>query len=322
MTIILKENEIKKCISISSDLISIIEDAFLSLSKKIAIMPPILRLDIKEHHGEVDVKTAYIKGLDSFAIKVSPGFFNNPSIGLPTTSGMMILLDSKTGILKSVLLDKGYLTDIRTAIAGAIASKYLSNEDVSSVGVIGAGMQAKLQLKALLLVRKPSVAYIWGRNKKKVLKFIQENKIDINIKLKECNDLEEICQKSEIIITTTPSSKPLINNEWIKKGTHITAMGSDAEHKNELDPNIIKNCDLYVADKQSQTSILGELHHAVSANLISSNEKYAELGEIISKDVPGRKSREDITVCDLTGTGRLFMQVLSSTGNSSKKRSN
>ena len=136
MTIILKENEIKKCISISSDLISIIEDAFLSLSKKIAIMPPILRLDIKEHHGEVDVKTAYIKGLDSFAIKVSPGFFNNPSIGLPTTSGMMILLDSKTGILKSVLLDKGYLTDIRTAIAGAIASKYLSNEDVSSVGVI------------------------------------------------------------------------------------------------------------------------------------------------------------------------------------------
>ena len=90
MTIILQENEIKKCVEINNDLIPIIEDAFVSLTKGLTIMPPILRMDIKENHWEVDIKTAYIKGLDSFAIKVSPGFFNNPSLGLPTTSGMMI----------------------------------------------------------------------------------------------------------------------------------------------------------------------------------------------------------------------------------------
>ena len=303
MTIILQENEIKKCISISGELIPIIEEAFVSLAKKSAIMPPILRLDIKENHGEVDVKTAYIKGLDSFAIKVSPGFFNNPSLGLPTTSGMMILLDTKTGILKSILLDKGYLTDIRTAIAGAIASKYLSNKDVSTVGIVGTGMQAKLQLKALMLVRNPINAYIWGRNKKKVTQFIQDNSLDLKIKLNKCDNLEEICKKSDVLITTTPSSEPLIKYDWIREGTHITAMGSDAQHKNELDPKIIKNCDLYVADKQSQTSILGELNHAIKEKLISSEKKYTELGDIINNKAPGRKSRNAITVCDLTGTG-------------------
>ena len=160
MTTILQEHEIKECVAINNELIPIIEEAFVSLANGLTTMPPIMRLDIKEYHGEVDVKTAYIKGLDSFAIKVSPGFFNNPTLGLPTTSGMMILLDTKTGVLKSILLDKGYLTDVRTAIAGAIAAKHLSNKDISTVGIIGAGMQAKLQLQALMLVRQPVTAYV------------------------------------------------------------------------------------------------------------------------------------------------------------------
>ena len=303
MTTILQENEIKECVAINNELIPIIEDAFVSLAKGLTTMPPIMRLDIKEYHGEVDVKTAYIKGLDSFAIKVSPGFFNNRTLGLPTTSGMMILLDTKTGILKSILLDKGYLTDVRTAIAGAIAAKHLSNKDISTVGIIGAGMQAKLQLQALMLVRQPTTAYVWGRNDKKVEQFVSENCSELKIKLIQANNPEEVCKKSDVLITTTPSTEPLIKSEWIRKGMHITAMGSDAEHKNELDPKIIKECDLYIADKQSQTAVLGELHHAIKAKLISSEKKFNELGNIISKDIKGRSSKDSITVCDLTGTG-------------------
>ena len=122
MTLIINHSQLKQCIELNSDLIPIIENAFIQLSKGNTTMPPILRIDIKEYHGEADVKTAYIKGLDTFAIKISPGFFNNPKIGLPTTSGMMVLFDSNTGVLKAVLLDQGYLTDVRTAVAGAIAS--------------------------------------------------------------------------------------------------------------------------------------------------------------------------------------------------------
>ena len=303
MTLIINHSQLKKCIKLCSDLIPIIENAFIQLSNGNTTMPPILRLDIKEYHGEADVKTAYIKGLDSFAIKVASGFFNNPSIGLPSSNGLMILLDSKTGLLKAVLLDKGYLTDIRTAIAGSIASKYLSNENSTSVAIIGTGMQARLQLSSLSLARNISQVNIWGRDESKIDKYIQDMKNFKDCRLVKCSSAESAVKESEIIITTTPSNSPIIQYQWLQSGQHITAMGSDAEHKNELDPEIILRCNYYIPDNLDQTKILGELNHAIKKKIIKKDKKYTELGEIISNPNLGRKTENDITVCDLTGTG-------------------
>ena len=183
MTLILKNSEIKKYISIDKTIIPIIERAFIALSNKKAIMPPIMRLDIEENNGEVDVKTAYIKGYNNFAIKISPGFFNNYKLGLPSTSGMMNLFNSKTGLLESVLLDNGYLTNVRTAIAGAISIKYLSNKNITDVGIIGTGTQARMQLEALMLVRKPKIVRIWSRNKNNINSFIREMSKNINCEI-------------------------------------------------------------------------------------------------------------------------------------------
>ena len=302
MTIILQSEDIKKCVQLNEQLIPIIEDAFKNLAQGKTTMPPILRLDIEKYYGETDVKAAYIEGLDSYAVKVASAFFNNPKLGLQSSTGLMILLDSQTGFIKSVLLDKGYLTDVRTAIAGAIAAKHLSNHDSTKAGIIGAGLQAKLQLEALTLVRKINTAYIWSRDSTKTNKFVEQIK-DLNITLEVCSSAEEVLQKSEIVVTTTPSKSPLIKSNWLKKGLHITAMGSDAEQKNELDPLIIKQCDLYVPDSVSQTAILGELHHALEKNIVSSDYNYDELGNVILNSNLGRKSKDDITVCDLTGTG-------------------
>ena len=303
MTIIIKNEELKKCVSISNESIKVIEEAFKNLSTGNAIMPPIMRLDIKENNGEVDVKTAYIKGLDSFAIKMSPGFFDNPKIGLPSTSGLMVLLNSKTGLLESVLLDKGYLTDIRTAIAGAIAAKYLAKKNISNVGIIGSGAQAKLQLEALMLVRQPKELRIWSRDPFKSKNYISDINKKYEIKTLISKDPQDVTENSELVITTTPAKTPLIKLEWLHPGLHITAMGSDAEHKNEIDPRIIKEADLYVCDIQSQTSILGELHHAIKAGLVKENEKFVEIGEIINNSKEGRTNDKDVTICDLTGTG-------------------
>ena len=303
MTLVLTSSEIKKCVQLNGQLIPIIEDAFKSLALGKTTMPPILRLDIEKYHGESDVKAAYIDGLDSYAIKVASGFFNNPNLGLPSSNGLMILLDSKTGMLKSVLLDKGYLTDVRTAIAGAIAAKHLSNPESSNVGIIGAGIQAKMQLEALLLVRNIKTAYIWSRDSKKTNKFVQNIKDKININIIACESPEQTVNLSEILITCTPSKSPIIKSEWLKKGLHITAMGSDAEMKNELDPKIIKDCDYYIPDSQSQTSILGELNHAIKAGLVSAEKKYNELGSVIINSNLGRRNINDVTVADLTGTG-------------------
>jgi len=302
MTIVLQSEDIKKCVELNEQLIPVIEDAFKNLAQGKTTMPPILRLDIEKYHGESDVKAAYIEGLDSYAIKIASGFFNNPKLGIPSSNGLMILLDSQTGVIKSVLLDKGYLTDVRTAIAGAIAAKYLSNYDSTKAGIIGAGIQAKLQLEALTLVRKINTAYIWSRDSTKTKKFVEEIN-NLNVNLEVCSSAEEVLRKSEIVVTTTPSKSPLIKSDWLKKGLHITAMGSDAEQKNELDPLIIKQCDLYVPDSLSQTTILGELHHALEKNIVSSDNTYDELGNVILDSNLGRKSKDDITICDLTGTG-------------------
>ena len=303
MTVILNSKEIKECVKLDKKLIPVIERTFKDLSQGKATMPPILRLDIEKYHGESDVKAAYIDGLDSYAIKIASGFFNNPDLGIPSSNGLMILLDSKTGVIKSVLLDKGYLTDVRTAIAGAIAAKYLSNPESASVGIIGAGIQAKMQLQSLMLVRKIKSAYVWSRNINKTQNFVNKIKIGMDLDIRVCETPQETVQLSEIIITTTPSKSPIIKADWLKKGLHITAMGSDAEQKNELDPHIIKECDVYVPDNQLQTSILGELNHAIKAGLINFESKYNDLGKVIIEPNLGRKSIDDITVADLTGTG-------------------
>tara|TARA_B100000073_G_scaffold52679_1_gene38838 strand:- start:25 stop:999 length:975 start_codon:yes stop_codon:yes gene_type:complete len=300
--LILKKKDIIKYVKLNEDLIPIIEDAFKSLSKGKTVMPPIMRIDIEKYHGESDIKAAYVEGLDSFAIKIASGFFDNPKLGLPSSNGLMVLLDSETGVIKSVLLDEGYLTDTRTAIAGAIAAKYLSNQDASNLGIIGAGIQARLQLKAILLVRKINKINLWARDKVKVDEFIDSLK-DLNIDINISESCKDLASSSDIIITTTPSKKPLLEFDWIKKGTHITAMGSDAEQKNELHPAMIKLCDKYIPDNQPQTTILGELHHAIKENIISPDHKFYDLGSIIIDPSLGRKNKEDITICDLTGTG-------------------
>ena len=316
--LILKKKDIIQHVDLNKDLIPIIEEAFISLSKGKTVMPPIMRIDIEKFHGESDVKAAYIEGLDSFAIKIASGFFDNPKLGLPSSNGLMVLLESETGVIKSVLLDEGYLTDTRTAIAGAIASKYLSNQDANTVGIIGAGIQARLQLQATLLVRKINKINVWARDKDKVNQFVdslKDLKIDISIS-ESCKDL---ASSSDIIITTTPSKIPLLEFDWIKKGTHITAMGSDAEQKNELQPTMIKLCDKYVPDSQAQTTILGELHHAIKSNLILPDEKFNDLGSIIIDPSLGRKNKDDITICDLTGTGVQDTAIARYTYNICKK---
>ena len=204
--LILKKNEIEKYVLLSRELIPIIEQSFISLSKGETTMPPIMRIDIEKFHGESDVKAAYINELDSFAIKIASGFFDNPKLGLPSSNGLMVLLDSQTGVIKAVLLDEGYLTDTRTAIAGAIASKYLSNQDSNSVGIVGAGIQARLQLQALMLVRDIKKVTVWARDLKKAHEFTDNFK-DLNLEFNIANSCKDLAAVYAIIVTTTPKRK-------------------------------------------------------------------------------------------------------------------
>ena len=301
--IILTEKDLREIICLDADAVACIEDAFLALATKPVVMPPILRLDIIEARGEVDVKTAYVPGLDGFAIKISPGFFDNPKLGIPSTNGMMVLLSAKTGLVQALLLDNGYLTDIRTAAAGAVAAKYLSRENSSVATIFGAGMQAGLQLEALTLVRPIREARIWARDIAKAEATAKALATRLGIEVTASGDAQAAMSGADIIVTTTPSSEPIIKTEWLSPGQHLTAMGSDAEHKNEIDPTAIIRADIYVADRLSQTRKLGELHHAIARGLVAVDQEFAELGQIVAGQTVGRANDAEITFADLTGTG-------------------
>ncbi|MBY5571001.1 ectoine utilization protein EutC [Rhizobium leguminosarum] len=301
--IILTEAELRKVIALDRDAVTCIEEAFAALATKAVAMPPILRLDIPEYRGEVDVKTAYVPGIEGFAIKISPGFFDNPKIGLPSTNGMMVLLSSRTGLVQALLLDNGYLTDVRTAAAGAVAAKHMSRENASVATIFGAGMQARLQLEALTLVRPIREARIWARDAAKAEAVATELAAKLGFPVTATPDARGAVTGADLIVTTTPSEIPIIEAGWLEPGQHLTAMGSDAEHKNEIDPAAIAAADLYVADSLKQTRRLGELHHAIDAGLVAGDAVFAELGQIVAGRTPGRTRNDQITIADLTGAG-------------------
>ena len=299
---ILTEAELRSQIQLDLDAIECIENAFHALATKSVVMPPIMRLDIIEHNGEIDVKTAYIPGVDSLAIKISPGFFDNPNLGLPSVNGLMVLFSTRTGMVEALLLDNGFLTDVRTAAAGAVASKYLARADSHSAAILGAGVQAGLQLEALTLVRDIESATIWARDFDKAQARAEELSSRLGIPISACEDVASTTADADIIVTTTPSDRALLLPEHVSAGQHITAMGSDGEHKNEIDPVIVAGAQ-YFCDRLSQTRVLGELHHAIEKQLVESTAEFPELGQVISQRARGRENTEEITLCDLTGTG-------------------
>jgi len=300
---ILTEAELRSQISLDLSAIECVEQAFHALATKSVVMPPIMRLDILENNGEIDVKTAYIPGLNSLAIKISPGFFDNPSLGLLSINGLMVLFSTKTGLVEALLLDNGFLTDIRTAAAGAVAAKYLSRANSQHAAILGAGTQARLQLEALTLVRDIKTATIWARDFSKAQVLAEQLKHKLSIEVIACESVADATLNADIIVSTTPSNKPILHQTDIKPGQHITAMGSDSEHKNEIEPAIIGNGISYFCDRLSQCAALGELHHAIEQGLIAPTSSFPELGNVISEQNAGRKNKNEITLCDLTGTG-------------------
>jgi ectoine utilization protein EutC len=299
---ILTEAELRAAVGLDLSTVDVVERAFAALAGGEVVMPPILSMDLPAANGEVDVKTAYIPGFDGFAIKVSPGFFDNPKLGLPSLNGLMILFSATTGLVQALFLDNGYLTDIRTAAAGAVAARHLAPSNVQTAGVIGTGVQARLQMQAAHLVRPFERLLVWGRDGAKAQACAEDLAALMGIEVLPVSDPAHLVAQSQLVVTTTPARTPVLRAEWLHPGLHITAMGSDQHGKNEIDPKALAAADLYVADRVSQTELMGELRSAQEAGLWQGGIP-AELGQVITGDAPGRRSDDDITIADLTGTG-------------------
>ncbi|MEH6989306.1 cyclodeaminase [Cytobacillus firmus] len=301
--LIFTEQELKQYVQLNKEAIAIVEAGFTKLAEDEAVMPPIMRVDLHDQNGEVDVKTAYVKGEDMFAIKVSSGFFNNDKLGLPSGNGLMLLISTQTGIPQAILLDNGYLTEVRTAAAGAIAANCLSRKNIETVGVIGAGSQARYQARALKLVRDFKKILVYSRSEDRSRKYALDMSAELGVEVQVAESAEVLVRNSDTVITTTPAKEPVIKAEWLHPGLHITAMGSDAEHKQELEAEVLARADKLICDTKAQCARLGELHHALDQGVVTNESQVIELGQLTSGKLSGRINDEEITVCDLTGTG-------------------
>ena len=300
---ILKESDLRTCVNLDVESLDAVEQGFTRLAQGQATVPPIMMIPVPERSGEVDVKSAYVEGWESFAVKIASGFFDNPKQGLPSGSGMMIVVSAETGFPQAVLLDNGYLTDIRTALAGAIAAKYLAPTEIDCVGVVGAGTQGRYQVRALQRVRRFNRIVVYDRDVELAATYAREMTQELGLDVVVASGPEMVVCDSQLVITATPSREPYVRAEWLRAGQHLTAMGSDSEEKQELEPQVLGRADRIVCDRKSQCFRLGELHHAKVAEVLDESHDITELGELTAGSKKGRATEGEITVCDLTGVG-------------------
>jgi len=306
--LILTQKEVKKLIPLKEikKVIDVVERAFFDYGRGKVQMPPKLYLNFKKFNGDLRIMPSFSETLEMVGTKlvnVHPGnsrlrrsFDGQKKIRLKTVMAVIALNDPKTG-LPLALMDATYITALRTGAGGAVAAKYLAKKEAKSLGVVGAGVQALFQVLAISKVRKLKEVVVYDI-KKEAIKNLAKLLAKEKIKIKK-GTLKEACQK-EIVSTTTPVKKPIVKKEWILPGTHINAVGADAQGKEELEPDILKKAKV-VVDCWDQTNHSGEINVPLAKGIISQKDIYGYLGEIVAGKKPGRKNEKEITIFDSTG---------------------
>jgi ornithine cyclodeaminase len=293
----------------SVDLMAEIEQGFVAYSQGRAVVPPVGELVMQDPPGDVHIKYGYLTGDDYYVIKIASGFYENPKLDLPSSNGLMLVFSQETGVLEAVLLDAGYLTDVRTAVAGAIAAKYLAPSIIDRIGIVGTGTQARLQLEYLAPVTECRDVLVWGRSADKLASYEQDMS-EKGFRVSTTTDADDIMASCKLIVTTTPATRPILTGQ-AQPGTHITAVGSDTHDKQELDAEILGRAELVVADSISQCLERGEIHQALKSKAITEAD-LVELGSIVAGDATGRESDDQVTVADLTGVAVQDIQIAKS----------
>lgn len=312
MAKIVSLDQIKKSLNFS-DLITDLEHGYKMYSDGNVEVPPVGFLHFDDPPGDVHLKYGYIKNDDIYVVKIASGFYNNHELGISSSDGLILVFSQKTGVLQSILLDECYLTDIRTAVGGAVVAKYLAPSKVSKIGIVGTGVQARLQLQMLQYVVDCNQFVIWGRNQEKIDLLIKDVKSQVGFwpnefEIEGTTDMNYLTAQCNLIVTTTGATAPLIDADQISPGTHITAMGSDDFGKMELDAKLLQKADLLVADSISQCVHHGEMLQGIKNNYIK-EEDILELGNVISNPKLGRTDDKQITIADQTGVAVQDIQI-------------
>ncbi len=306
MTVVLRLPAIKQAL-LKTDLVQLIEDGFISYSQGKVVVPPVGEMLFDDPPGEVHLKYGFLREDDYYVVKIASGFYENVKLGLPTSNGVVLVFSQQTGSLECVLLDEGHLTNIRTAVAGAVVARCLAPSQVDRIGIVGAGIQGQAQLRQLRAVTDCNTVMVWGMTQQELDTYVETMAAE-GFEVEGTRDAADIAGSCNLIVTATPSHEPLLRAADIQPGTHITAVGSDAPEKIELDPEILAKADVVVADSLFQSQSRGEIHRSVKAGFLA-REHIVELGAVLQDKALGRTSDDQITVADLTGVAVQDIQI-------------
>jgi ornithine cyclodeaminase len=281
------------------DPVAIMESAFVAYSAGRVAVPPVGEMIFSDPPGEIHIKYGYEIGAEHAIVKVVSGFYENVRSALPTRSGVVLVISQKTGVVEAILLDEGDLTDVRTAAAGAVAARYLAPKNITTIGVLGSGIQAKLQVTALATQVPCRNLIVWSRNAAHAQGYAaQMAALGYNVQI--ASEPRQVAECAELIITATASCTPLLQGDWIRSGTHITAMGSDTPDKQELDADVLGRADIVVVDSLDHSRTRGEVARAVASGTLLMS-RVSELGQVIRQPQLQRQNDSQVSVADLTG---------------------
>lgn len=284
-----------------------IEEGFVAFSNGKVQVPPVQMFAFAAANGDCCIKSAFIEGSETFTVKVSTGFYDNPGKGLPSNDGLMLVLSASNGQPLALLQDQGWLTCMRTALAGRIAARLLAPREVHAIGILGTGMQARMQLEQLRPVTACRRVIAWGRNVAELASY-SDFAAELGFDVQVTREAKTLAEGANLIVCTTPSRAALLDSEWVRPGTHITAVGADAPGKQELDPLLVARADRIIVDSVVQCRQYGEVSHALKAGLIE-EAQLGEIGALLDGRIAGRTSDDEITLVDLTGVAVQDAQI-------------
>lgn len=296
-TLLLKKSDIKDLVDMD-DILLVVEEAFKEYALSRVQMPPKSYLFFKM--GDLRIMPSYLEVPGVAGVKCVNSHPKNPKeYSLPTVMAIIELVDPADGFPLTIM-DGTWVTDMRTGAAGGISVKYLARPDSKKLGIIGAGRQAYTQLMAIKSVLDIEEVSVYCRTPSSREEFAKKTSKKYGIDVIPARTAEEAVKDKDIIVTATPSTKPIIKSEWTPPGVHICAIGADAPGKQELDPEILIRGRVFV-DSWEQASHSGEINVPLKEGLLSKDDIEGTLGQVIIGEIPGRIKDDEITIFDSTG---------------------
>jgi len=300
-TLLLSMSDVRQSLSMK-DVISAVEQGYIAFSAGKVQQPDIVSMEAKKYNGETDIKSCFNGLNDTMSIKIASGFYDNGKVNdLPSMIGTVLLLDGKTGV-PLCIMDGSLITGIRTGAAGAISCRLLARKDSCRVAVFGTGGQARMQIYALCELMAIKEVRVYARGRGGLDAYKSDVEAHTKVKVVICSTAEEAMEGADIAISTTPSKEYYVDSSAVKPGTHIVAVGADMAGKCEWDPKLFKGAKV-VCDSIDQCVSRGETRNAIQAGIITRDDIYAEIGQLLSGSKPLRKNDEEITIFDTTGMG-------------------